>query len=522
MNVTQFLSECVKHNIPISFSKYGDGEYNCVQSIDQHNCDNDKYTQKLKDGLLSSLKYMIDETNNSFIGLWPDKIKQYFWESLVQKKLRWADYHSIILRDEDFGENRSVLDNKIELYKNIKQSPLKKIIICNKLLIKAASLLDIGYTIQIPFNNWFDKYCETVIEQTAKIIETDGNHIVITCCGMGAKVIIYELKKRFPKGIYLDFGSALDLLCTKKDSRGSASKFNYDDLLVVFKDLLPPDWDDKKYNPVYEEAQKKLGVHICQASTNNIKIAKHISFFLSDSTVGRVSFLNRIINEVNTYDCSTVDIFIHVNNDYPLDCLQLIENKKGGVNIVCHDLTDTHPHYLTWKCRKMLKEQRYNYDVFMYIEDDILVPWKAIDYWFSYKDLVIKSNNNLGFFRVEVDKSGVEYLVDINEKLNATITLNDILFTNNNKNPYCGFWIYDKKEFNRFVNSHYFDIANIEAYKIREKSAVGLHGIHSCWYDTTIIPVINEQPHESCKIYHLANNYLNKKSMLFSEILQFS
>jgi len=68
----------------------------------------------------------------------------------------------------------------------------------------------------VPFNNWFDKYYETVIEHTAKLIGEDGNHIIITCCGMGAKVIICELKKRFPRGIYLDFGSALDLICTKK------------------------------------------------------------------------------------------------------------------------------------------------------------------------------------------------------------------------------------------------------------------------------------------------------------------
>lgn len=264
MNVTQFLSECVKHYIPTSFSKYGDGEYNCVQSIDEYNCDNDNYTQKLKDGLIRSFKCMVEEmdTDYSFIGLWPDITKQLFWESLVKTPIRWTDYHSIIFHNDDFLENRTILDSKIELYKNIKKSSAKKIIICNKLLVKAVSLLNISHTIQIPFDNWFDKYFETVLEATSQLIETDGNHIIITCCGMGAKVLICELKKRFPKGVYLDFGSALDLLCTKTDSRGTASKYDYHDLLAAFRDILPPDWQDEKYNPIYAEAATKLSIRV--------------------------------------------------------------------------------------------------------------------------------------------------------------------------------------------------------------------------------------------------------------------
>jgi len=519
MNVTSYLTECVKHNYPVSFSKYGDGEFNCVNSIDEHNCDKDKYTNKLKNMLIDSFKYIADESDNSFVGLWPDKEKQLFWESLIKKKLRWADYHSIIFRNEDFLGDGTVLNTKLGLYKSIKESPAKKIIICNKLLAKATSLLNIAHTIQIPFNNWFDEYYETVIEQTSNIIGEDGNHIVITCCGMAAKVVICELKKRFPNGIYLDFGSALDLLCTKKDSRGSATEFNYDDLVSAFRELLPSDWEDPKYEDIYKDAEITLGKHIKAKSNNNLRIAKHISFYLSDSTISRVKYLNSILYEINTYDCGVVDVFIHVNNDYPLDEIRLLENKLGEVKIVCHNLENTHPYYLTWKCRTLLKEQKNDYDIFMYIEDDILVPWTAIEYWLAYKDLVLKTNNNVGFLRVEVDKNGTEYTVDVNDKLKSTVTINDIAFINNNKNPYCGFWIYDNKEFNRFINSHYYDIANIEGYKIREKSAVGLHGILSCWYDKTIIPLINERPISACKIYHLANNYLTENSMLLKDIV---
>jgi len=107
-------------------SKYGDGEYNCVNSIDKHNCDKDKYTDKLKTCLIESFKSIINDTENAFIGLWPDKEKQFFWEALITKQLKWVDYHSVIFRNEDFLNNNRTLNDKIEFYKNIKESSAKK------------------------------------------------------------------------------------------------------------------------------------------------------------------------------------------------------------------------------------------------------------------------------------------------------------------------------------------------------------------------------------------------------------
>jgi hypothetical protein len=515
MNITAFLTNCIRYNIPISFSKYGDGEYNCVASIDSHNCDRDKYTEKLRKCLTDAFLYMVNKTENSFVGLWPNQSSQEFWENLSGKKVKWVDYHSIIIRQDDILINRDVLNSKIDLFKSIQESTLKKIIICNKLLLKAALLFNTNYTIQIPFNNWFDDYIESVIENVSNVIDKDGNHIVITCCGMGAKVIISELKKRFPKGIYLDFGSALDIICTKKDSRGF--DYTYDDLKRELIDILPKDWENEQFDSIYKEANEKLGIHLKQSSL--LKIAKHITFYLSDKTIYRISYLNKIIDEVNSYPY-LVDLFIHVNNDYSIEkLLSINERTNGTTKIVCHDLTDTHPFYLTWKCRNLLKEQRYDYDIFIYTEDDILIPRNTIQYWLDFKDLVILSGNNLGFLRVEKDKNGKQVSIDLPEKMIAKIYINSIPFTINSINPYCGFWIYDKKEFNRFVNSHYYDIANIEGYRIREKSSIGLHSMRTDWYKYTIIPIKNSKVIEECKVYHLTNNYHTEKSILIDNII---
>ena len=88
----------------------------------------------------------------------------------------------------------------------------------------------------------------------------------------------------------------------------------------------------------------------------------------------------------------------------------------------------------------------------------------------------------------------------------------------NNKNPYCAFWIYNKNEFGKFVNSKYYNINNILQYDIREKSAIGLHGTQTQWYKNTLIPIINNKLIEDCRIYHMPNNYVLNKNTRFATI----
>jgi hypothetical protein len=244
-----------------------------------------------------------------------------------------------------------------------------------------------------------------------------------------------------------------------------------------------------------------------------MKITKHISFYFLPN---RIIYINNIIDETNKYEYTT-DIFIHTNNK---DLIESTFNKytNGCIKIIYHDLSNTHPFYLTWKCRDLLQEQKNEYDIFIYIEDDILIPYKAIKYWLEYNEKLIEMNYNLGFVRIEV-KNNIEYITDLHgEKFDTIINLNDKNYCVNNKNPYCAFWIYNKNEFNKFVNSKYYKIDNILGYGPREQSAIGLHGTKTNWYKNTLIPIINNKLIEDCKIYHMPNNYVLNKNTLFATI----
>lgn len=258
MEITEYLTECVKKDIPVSFSKYGDGEFYCAfQRYTDRNCDGDMFTDSLSNALKTSFQYMSKNSDNAYFGLWHNLQNKSYWEGLTTAQVKWAKYHSILLE----GTNRADDQTKVELWKAVKQSRRKKIIIGNPLLVRAKELLNADYIIHVPFNSWFNTHFNKLLEIIKKIMEEEKeDFIIITCCGMSAKVLICELFKAFPRVIYLDFGSALDLICTKKDSRGFP--FTYEQAKEWLHELIPETWEDDKYNTLFEEAKHKMGIHL--------------------------------------------------------------------------------------------------------------------------------------------------------------------------------------------------------------------------------------------------------------------
>jgi hypothetical protein len=245
-------------------------------------------------------------------------------------------------------------------------------------------------------------------------------------------------------------------------------------------------------------------------------IAKHIAFYYNKS---RIQYLNRVIEAAESYSFTT-DIFIHTHQFFEKSSLYPY---KGNLEIIVHTLANEHPFLLPWKCRDLLKSQRDDYDIFMYVEDDILVPQNAIDYWLKNKNNVMFEECNLGFLRIET-ADNKDYLSDL-EGMKfpyRTMQIEDQTYLINETNTYCAFWIYDKAEFQRWTDSMYYDINNITGYDTRERSAIGLHGIRppNGWYRYTLFPLVaHKRIDPECKIYHIPNNYVNNPMSLYATVL---
>ena len=238
-----------------------------------------------------------------------------------------------------------------------------------------------------------------------------------------------------------------------------------------------------------------------------MKLAKHVAFYYYEL---RVKFVLTMLSEANNYPVTT-DVFIHTNKqDFWLSEFNDYEN--GNVKVIFHDLADDNPFSLTEKPRSMLKSQRNDYDVFMYIEDDILFPVSALRYWLCNNEKLIQMNYNLGFLRIETSKrDNCEYITDLyGEKMDKTMHIGAQEYCVNDKNAYCACWIYNKEEFGRFVDSKYFNIENVDYDgDTRASCAAGLHGKNLGWYKQTIIPMNHGKPIDGCKIFHLSNNYVD-------------
>jgi hypothetical protein len=115
--------------------------------------------------------------------------------------------------------------------------------------------------VHVPLNNWFDTSFNLILNKVIDIIKKNpGDYIILTSCGMSAKVLLTELYKKYPNFLYFDIGSGIDTICTKRSTR--EKNINYEYCYHFFKEILPENWEDDKYKNIYTESHKKLGLHI--------------------------------------------------------------------------------------------------------------------------------------------------------------------------------------------------------------------------------------------------------------------
>lgn len=171
------------------------------------------------------------------------------------------------------------------------------------------------------------------------------------------------------------------------------------------------------------------------------------------------------------------------------------------------------PFYLSWESRSFIERIQDKYDVQLYLEDDILFTQENFEYWIEHKDDVLAQEYNLGFFRIEKDEKNRNLLTDVAWPLTEIVEIKNKKYLVNTINPYCGFWIYDKKELKNFIQSKEWDF-EFKGYNMREQAAVGWHGINMNRYKGSIIPLVNINNSlytpDSSSVHHLPNNYIGK------------
>lgn len=182
---------------------------------------------------------------------------------------------------------------------------------------------------------------------------------------------------------------------------------------------------------------------------------------------------------------------------------------------------------LTWMHRRHILENINNYDVFMYIEDDIFLSFE------NYKNYLenfynLWPNYIPSFVRVEVKD---EELYNTDAFVVTKILQKDIIHFNDKRfvfldNPYHAFWIMPKKELKESINSNFTNV--IRDMWLRESAAsYGLKSgtcPYACWPSNDIQKIglveITDKNKISpmCYSYHLPNNYIDEHRVKFGKI----
>jgi hypothetical protein len=149
---------------------------------------------------------------------------------------------------------------------------------------------------------------------------------------------------------------------------------------------------------------------------NDARLTVHISFWY---LAHRLHFLDAVISNMVTWPFGTIHIFIHTNDNATSTWLathlnrytttsssvasgaatnkesatskhqqqgkdELVISASVRIETVVHSFINENGHYLTWRHRSLMKAQHDAklYDYYMYCEDDLLIPRRALYYWY--------------------------------------------------------------------------------------------------------------------------------------------
>ena len=177
--------------------------------------------------------------------------------------------------------------------------------------------------------------------------------------------------------------------------------------------------------------------------TKNFKISVHIPLYVDLKKKKQLKNFKKVCSSFLSLSSKT-KIFVHSNKKFK-------GNKKIKYFFYDFKKIKRHPSRLTWFCRDLMKNQKNNFDIFIYCEDDILFTKKNFIYWLKHKDECIKNNYNLGFTRYEI-KNKIFYSADQVAKSKYYVNLSNKKYIVPD-NPHSAFWIYDKSEFKEFIKT---------------------------------------------------------------------
>lgn len=212
------------------------------------------------------------------------------------------------------------------------------------------------------------------------------------------------------------------------------------------------------------------------------------------SAPGRIEYLRQVLNGFAEYELA-IDIIIDTN-------VAALDVRGENLTVVSH-VSLEHPFHLCWQHRRHMKERIDDYRWFMYVEDDIYLPFENFAHYqrnFEY----LWPYNVPSFIRVE-EHEGEEYVLDVTERQERTGAGLTTL-----RQPYHGFWIMPQWALKETMRGDF----------VRLSDSREIAASYPMWElnKTPVVELDGKQVSPKCFAYHVSNNYAPCKTSPHAKI----
>lgn len=226
-------------------------------------------------------------------------------------------------------------------------------------------------------------------------------------------------------------------------------------------------------------------------------------------------FLCKVISIIQTeYKCD-YKIVIQTNSNQALDFLY---RKFSNIEVIVY-YNLLHPYHLTWQHRHYMKEHINEYDVFMYLEDDMIIHYEQytnyLDNFYNLWPTYVPA-----FVRFELnDNLNKKYIVDLGK---ITYNKTELKCINNKffykiHRVYNGCWVCPKEQLKSKIDcADFTDSGELHLTRERAASLVTWSLNNNC-----LVEIKQKEDtfsfSELSLIHHSTNKYVHLKDLPFSK-----
>ena len=311
----------------------------------------------------------------------------------------------------------------------------------------------------------------------------------------------------------------------------SLGKYEFD---LIDKIILSINTSIKRNkNIILNEASfKKINKYSKNNSNNSRKLSIVICFHFK---LKKIKKLLKVCSNISNYNFNNHITIItnNISKSQKKILIKKIKQKLKKFSIVeiknCPE-----PNLLPWYSLNVMRE---NYKIksfthFLYLEDDIIVSSKNINYWIYCRKILKKYNLIPGFIRYELYKKNL-FSIDNPKKIKITKMPNIISNCKkfgfvNLKYPYQAMYLMDRQLMNEYLKGssatidfgfHNRIMKNLYPIKELASIAIAYNKLPDGYHSRYMIPFIeSKQIPEYCLIKHLDNKYVKRKNSNYGKI----